>query len=770
MKKILAMLLCMSVVLSVLQTLPAFAAEDSTVLVRLDGTKQNYDVEAQIIEGRTMVPMRGIFTALGAEVAWDGEQQHITATKGAKVVELTIGDDKATVNGEIKTLDVSPIIYEGSTLVPLRFISEALDCYVEWDAERREACIWTPSREVIESLRKYDEIFTDKMLDWMVSLYDPESGGFYDDVTSLKPYNTSALLEPTAQQIDFMVGTRLIGRENGVYDLSTIPEELRLKFIEFFQSRQSEEDGYFYDPVQGKNVADSRRERNFTKSVTALTQLGAKPLYKTPTERLAEEQQAAASGQQVSSSLPEHYQSEEKFMAWVKALPWHDPYEAGNTLASSITMIRATGFQKPMQEFVASMQNPETGFWGGAERNYETLNAAMKISAIYDKDYPFPHLEECLNSIIYVLENCEPPTASAIWNVLSLFNTAKNSHEATPEVQKLIDDNFVKMNEIILEKIKIFLREDGGYAYSGTDESTTSTINGNLLCTSYMREQAYWVYKLLLPPVLDVKRDSFFEALMNKEPIEKEPFSPYLSKIDFTDDKIDSRPSVASVSDNTKTGATIKVIEDPYNFRNKCYQMSADNTGYITSTLKVGSTAEYKSITFSQRVMIYEVGTPKAQWYVNFGGAGQSDVALCLLIDCEAGTGNSALLKARNADMTGAQIDNIGYMTIGDWHKLDIVYEPKGLKDTKISYYLDGILLKESNLYFNDGEPSKMPTTVVGDITIGKFSYTGGNFLWDDFVITYEPVDAVSDEAGDSADDIQSQAMADEMSQTNIEE
>lgn len=753
MKKILSVLICISVLFTMLPAGTIYAAEDSPVLVRLDGTKQNYDVDAQIIGGRTMVPMRAIFTSLGAEVVWDEENQRITGTKAGKVVELTVGSNTATVNGKEVTLEVPPTIRSDRTLVPLRFISEALDCYVEWDGLRREARIWTASKEVIESLKKYDEIFTDKMLDWMVSLYDPESGGFYDDAASLKPYNTSALLEPTAQQIDFMVGTRLIGKENGVCDVSTIPEELRLKFIEFFQSRQSEEDGYFYDPVQGKNVADSRRERNYTKSVAALEELGAKPLYKTPKERLEEEKKAAEQGQQVTSSLPEHYLSEEKFMAWVKALPWHDPYEAGNTLVSSIQMIRASGYKQPMQEFVASMQNPETGFWGGEERNYETLNAAMKISGIYDKDYPFPNLKQCLESIIYVLENYDPPTASAIWNVLSLFNTAKNTYETTPEIQQLIDENFVKMNEIILEKIKIFLREDGGYAYSGTDEGTTSTINGNLLCTSYMREQAYWVYKLYLPPLLDTKRDYFFNALLAKEPIEKEAFSPYLAKIDFEDDKIDARPSVASVSDNTKSGAKTKVIEDPYNFRNQCFQMAGDNTGYITSVLKVGSTAEYKSIKFSQRVMIYEIGTPKAQWYINYGGAGQSDVALCLLFDCEAGSGNSAMLKVRSADIPGAPTENIGYMTAGDWHTVDIVYEPGGVNDTKVSYYLDGVLLKESSMYFNNGEPTKLPTTVVGDITIGKFSYTGGNFLWDDFVITFEPKDAALDETAATEND-----------------
>ena len=91
------------------------------------------DVAPQIIESRTMVPLRAIFEALNATVDWDDATKTVKSTKGDTTISLTIGENKLIKNGEDKELDVPAQIIESRTLVPVRAISEAFDCKVDWE-------------------------------------------------------------------------------------------------------------------------------------------------------------------------------------------------------------------------------------------------------------------------------------------------------------------------------------------------------------------------------------------------------------------------------------------------------------------------------------------------------------------------------------------------------------------------------------------------------------------------------------------------------------
>lgn len=102
-------------------------------------------VNAQIINDRTMVPMRKIFEILGAEIEWDGENRIVTGTKDDTKIKLQINNNVATktVNGveEKIILDTPPMIVNDRTMVPLRFIAESLDKQVGWDNQNRTAII-----------------------------------------------------------------------------------------------------------------------------------------------------------------------------------------------------------------------------------------------------------------------------------------------------------------------------------------------------------------------------------------------------------------------------------------------------------------------------------------------------------------------------------------------------------------------------------------------------------------------------------------------------
>lgn len=85
--------------------------------------------------GRTLVPFRSISEALEAEVNWNPADKSVTVTRGGVVVKLIIDNKIAYVNGKEKVLDIPATLVEGTTVVPSRFVSEALNAEVQWEPE-----------------------------------------------------------------------------------------------------------------------------------------------------------------------------------------------------------------------------------------------------------------------------------------------------------------------------------------------------------------------------------------------------------------------------------------------------------------------------------------------------------------------------------------------------------------------------------------------------------------------------------------------------------
>lgn len=134
-----------SLLLSVLLVVPCVCASavSNKVLVTMDGVEMSFDVEPVIEKGTTLVPFRAIFEALGCVVSYqaEGGMQFVEAQRGRDYVSLQIGSELMYFNGEEVKLAVAPKIVNGRTLVPLRVISEKLDCTVDWIGETRTATI-----------------------------------------------------------------------------------------------------------------------------------------------------------------------------------------------------------------------------------------------------------------------------------------------------------------------------------------------------------------------------------------------------------------------------------------------------------------------------------------------------------------------------------------------------------------------------------------------------------------------------------------------------
>lgn len=108
-----------------------FAADIS---VNLDGESVEFaDQSPVVVEGRTLIPLRGVFEKLGYEITWEGETKTASFVKDNDVVMVTVNSLEFTVNDEVKALDVPAQIINGSMMLPLRAIGEAAGLEVDWD-------------------------------------------------------------------------------------------------------------------------------------------------------------------------------------------------------------------------------------------------------------------------------------------------------------------------------------------------------------------------------------------------------------------------------------------------------------------------------------------------------------------------------------------------------------------------------------------------------------------------------------------------------------
>lgn len=125
---------------------PALAAPEPGISVQLDGENLTFtDAAPQALDGRTFLPFRTVFEAMGAEVSYEGSV--ITAVRGGKTLHMTIGSTEATlIQGETVTsiaMDVAPYVDEATwrTYVPVRFAAQAFGCAVGWDQEDQTAIL-----------------------------------------------------------------------------------------------------------------------------------------------------------------------------------------------------------------------------------------------------------------------------------------------------------------------------------------------------------------------------------------------------------------------------------------------------------------------------------------------------------------------------------------------------------------------------------------------------------------------------------------------------
>ena len=143
MRKFVTKVAALVLMLGIFAPAALYAAE---INVTINGEAVIFDGQGPAtIGGRTMVPVRGVFEELGFYVGWDGATQTVTLTNDYHEVSITVNSDVFAVNGEYHRLEVPAQIVEGRTLLPIRAVLEGVGFFVDWDGGTNTVIITSAS-------------------------------------------------------------------------------------------------------------------------------------------------------------------------------------------------------------------------------------------------------------------------------------------------------------------------------------------------------------------------------------------------------------------------------------------------------------------------------------------------------------------------------------------------------------------------------------------------------------------------------------------------
>ncbi|AEY67103.1 copper amine oxidase N-terminal domain-containing protein [Clostridium sp. BNL1100] len=112
------------------------------------GAKVKFDTPPVIKSGRTLIPVKALSEAFGAEVKWISAERKVVITKDSTEIVLQLDNNKIYVNGVESTIDVPACSINGRTVVPIKFIVEKMGLLVKWDSDSQVVEIENPTPTV----------------------------------------------------------------------------------------------------------------------------------------------------------------------------------------------------------------------------------------------------------------------------------------------------------------------------------------------------------------------------------------------------------------------------------------------------------------------------------------------------------------------------------------------------------------------------------------------------------------------------------------------
>lgn len=302
---------------------------------------------------------------------------------------------------------------------------------------QRQNKIQDQSVEISKLLTEMDQLF-DGFGAWLGGQKDAESGGFYYAASSRRIPGGAPDIESTAQALN------ILERCDWLDAMST---DMKRGCIRFFQSKQEELSGYFYDENPLMREDEVMVARAISYSLNALRKLGGQPLHALPYE---------------AQRAPSYMSSPEDYLTWLKSVELTNSWRGCDRLSTSSVYVkqvepasRRAEFAQTAFNFFANKQDPFTGLWGEGSY-YVRISGTFKLHIFYDHfNVPLPREERIYQSILYALRHEEAVDMCYIRNPIHLLSYMKLSIPAE-ELREIIS--------ITMANMKRLLRADGGFS------------------------------------------------------------------------------------------------------------------------------------------------------------------------------------------------------------------------------------------------------------------------------------------------------------------
>jgi len=124
----------------------------SSSKIAVSGSALNLERAPVTINGRLVVPARSVFSQVGAKVDWYEARNRLVITKGNDEIIMYIGYINCYVNGVIKKMEAPAILFNGTVMVPVRFVAETFNVSVGWSGKNSTVYLGEMPKEVIEEI------------------------------------------------------------------------------------------------------------------------------------------------------------------------------------------------------------------------------------------------------------------------------------------------------------------------------------------------------------------------------------------------------------------------------------------------------------------------------------------------------------------------------------------------------------------------------------------------------------------------------------------
>ena len=511
------------------------------------------------------------------------------------------------------------------------------------------------------AVKDFYETFYDPegIIRWWAGLYDPELGGFYYANSARDNDGFLPDMESTWQIINRL---RQFDSDLARY----LGPEITAKIIEFYQTKQDPDDGYFYHPQWGKSgdgdlMSLMRRTRDQDWAIAALENLHSAPLYPTALDRASGStgsvdvtvqrlaSYAGLSKTAISPRTAANWQpNESSVKAYVNNLLNTQSCEAwANELDTQISTFEANGVIRYVLDVLDERVNPEYGLWvSGYDANrdlyynlksspttevpYGIFTNTYKVMKVYNAGGRlFKYAEKMVENTIKAINSKDPGARiTYIFNPwATLGNVRSNLADYGTSAQlatynRQISENIIEMINSLKSSLGIYKHADGSYSYlpsgcsSPTIYGTTVSlglnegdVNAHNLVMSFATHICNAIGLNGTIPVFNENHGKLMKELLDNAPkIEKANGVVASVTYDFESDTLGATP--VGATDSKTSGTTFTVAKDPKNAANKVLEIKKDTEGndgggtLTVPTLNVAKMNNDSSLEMKMRVYV----------------------------------------------------------------------------------------------------------------------------------------------------------------------